>query len=221
MIWQSLLLCAAVLYLCAARRLHFGALIVLCVVEKLWIGGELATDFKELAARRTRVHRGRGRSEIFIVAKLRRRSAALTRFGFWGSRSLSLFAAYFIFAVPMFGGTWWDASFVFGSIAEAGLVGLCISQLLLAGSQTVTNYGMKLRLSPIVYAFALATTAAAPRLRSPLRILSRRALLHRLREAFGVGLRRSAAACAVRRLADGPLGYPVWGLRFFPRCSRA
>jgi len=39
----------------------------------------------------------------------------------------------------MFGGTWWDASFVFGSIIEAGIVGLCISQLFLAGSQTASN----------------------------------------------------------------------------------
>ena len=46
------------------------------------------------------------------------------------------FAAYFAFAVPLFGGTWWDASFVFGSIVEAGIVGVCVSQLLLAGSQT-------------------------------------------------------------------------------------
>ena len=30
------------------------------------------------------------------------------------------FAGYFALAVPFFGGTWWDASFVFGSIAEAG-----------------------------------------------------------------------------------------------------
>jgi hypothetical protein len=39
----------------------------------------------------------------------------------------------------MFGGPWWDASFVFGSIVEAGIVGLCISQLFLAGSQTASN----------------------------------------------------------------------------------
>ncbi len=45
------------------------------------------------------------------------------------------FGAYFALVVPMFGGTWWDASFVFGSIIEAGLAGLCVSQLLLAGSQ--------------------------------------------------------------------------------------
>ncbi len=138
-IWQSLLLSAAVLYLCVARRLHFGALIVLCIVEKLWIGGELATDFKELLLV-VLASIAAGAIGDLIVAKLRataRRPNAFRLLGFVVPSAY--FAAYFILAVPTFGGTWWDASFVFGSIAEAGLVGLCISQLLLAGSQTVSS----------------------------------------------------------------------------------
>ena len=43
------------------------------------------------------------------------------------------FCAYFLFAVPFFGGTWWSMTFVFGGIAEAGIAGLCVGQLFLAG----------------------------------------------------------------------------------------
>ncbi len=135
-IWQSLLLAAAVLYLCLRKRLHFGALVVICVVEKLWIGGELSTNVMELLlVILSSIAAGAGGD--LIVAKLRSSAAMPNAFRLLGFFvPAAYFAAYFALAVPMFGGTWWDASFVFGSIAEAGIVGLCISQLLLAGSQT-------------------------------------------------------------------------------------
>jgi hypothetical protein len=135
-IWQSLLVAAAALYLVVRRRLHFGALIVLCVVEKLWIGAELATDARELLLV-VLASVAAGAIGDYVIAKLApgpRRPNAFRILGF--AVPSAYFAAYFAFAVPLFGGTWWDASFVFGSIVEAGLVGLCISQLLLAGSQT-------------------------------------------------------------------------------------
>ena len=135
-IWQSLLLAAAALYLLVRRRLHFGALIVICVVEKLWVGGELATDFMELLLV-VLASVAAGLLGDIIVAKLRpsgRNPNAFRLLAF--AVPSAYFAAYFALAVPMFGGTWWDASFVFGSIAEAGIVGLCVSQLLLAGTQT-------------------------------------------------------------------------------------
>ncbi len=135
-IWQSLLLAAAALYLCLRRRLYFGALIVVCVVEKLWIGGELSNDLMQLLL----VVLASVCAGLFgdvIVAKLRPSAARPNAYRLLAfAVPAAYFAAYFAFAVPMFGGTWWDASFVFGSIAEAGLAGLCISQLLLAGSQT-------------------------------------------------------------------------------------
>src|SRR5579863_4770844 len=135
-IWQSLLLAAAALYLCVRKRLHFGALIVICVVEKLWIGGELSSDLMELLLV-VLASIGAGVAGDLIVARLRpsaRNANAFRLLAF--VVPAAYFAAYFALAVPMFGGTWWDASFVFGSIAEAGLVGLCVSQLLLAGTQT-------------------------------------------------------------------------------------
>lgn len=138
-IWQSLLLAAAVLYLCAGRRLAFGALAVLCVAEKLWVGGELSTDFKELLLI-VLASIAAGLVGDFLVAKLRptvRNPNAFRVLGF--AVPAAYFGAYFAFAVPLFGGTWWDASFVFGSIIEAGIVGLCISQLFIAGSQTASN----------------------------------------------------------------------------------
>jgi hypothetical protein len=138
-IWQSVLLAASVLYLCVRRRLHFGALIVICVVEKLWIGSELATDLSEILLV-VLASVAAGSIGDFVLAKLRpgpRNPNAFRILGFLVPSAY--FAAYFAFAVPLFGGTWWDASFVFGSIVEAGLVGLCISQLLLAGSQTTSS----------------------------------------------------------------------------------
>jgi len=135
-IWQSVLLAAAALYFCVRGRLHFGALAVLCVVEKLWIGSELATGFNELLLV-VLASAAAGFAGDLIVAKLRPSARNPNAF-----RLLSFvvpaayFGAYFLFAVPVFGGTWWDASFVFGSIVEAGLAGLCIGQLLLVGAQT-------------------------------------------------------------------------------------
>ena len=128
----------------------------------------------------------------------------------------------------MFGGTWWDASFVFGSIAEAGLVGLCISQLFLAGSQTSSlALVMRARLSRARTSLALATVAL------------HLAVCHR----FGYYRDELYFIDCAKHLAWGyvdqpplapfvtwltaPLGYPVWGLRFFPgvlpasRCSSA
>jgi hypothetical protein len=134
-IWQSLLLAAAALYLVLRKQLHFGALVVICVVEKLWIGGELSSDLMELSLV-VLASIAAGLAGDLVVAKLRPSALNPNAFRLLGFfLPAGYFAAYFALAVPMFGGTWWDASFVFGSIAEAGLVGLCISQLLLAGSQ--------------------------------------------------------------------------------------
>jgi len=135
-IWQSLLLGAAVLYLCVRRRLYFGALVVICVATKLWIGGELSSDAMELALV-VLASAAAGIVGDVIVAWLRPSAHNPNAFRALGFLvPAAYFAAYFAFAVPMFGGTWWDASFVFGSIVEAGLAGLCLSQLFLAGSAT-------------------------------------------------------------------------------------
>ena len=138
-IWQSILLAAAVAYLCVRKRLHFGALIVLCVTVKLWIGSELSSDHMELLLL-VFASIAAGVAGDVSVANLRpsaRRPNALRLLGF--VVPAVYFAAYFILAVPMFGGTWWDASLVFGSIAVAGIAGLCVSELTLAGSQSSTT----------------------------------------------------------------------------------
>jgi hypothetical protein len=134
-LWQSLLLSAAVLYLTVRKRLHFGALALLCVFVKLWVGGELSSDAMELVLI-VLASVASGLCGDALVAYLRpsaRRPNAFRLLGF--VVPAAYFAAYFALAVPMFGGTWWDASLVFGSIAVSGLVGLCVSQLLLAGAQ--------------------------------------------------------------------------------------
>jgi hypothetical protein len=135
-IWQSLLLAAAVCYLCIRTRLCFGAVMVLSVAVKLWIAGELSTDPAELLLV-VLASLAAGLLGDVIIAKLQpsaRKREAFRLLGF--AVPASYFAAYFLFAVPLFGGTWWNASWVFGSIAEAGIVGVCVSQLLLAGSQS-------------------------------------------------------------------------------------
>jgi hypothetical protein len=112
---------------------------VLCVAVKLWIGGELSTDLMELLLV-VLASLAAGLIGDLIVAKLQpsaRKPEAFRLLGF--IVPAAYFAAYFIFAVPMFGGTWWNASWVFGSIAEAGIAGLCISQLLLAGSKSTAG----------------------------------------------------------------------------------
>ncbi len=138
-IWQSLLLAAAALYLSAHKRLCFGALVVVCVSEKLWIGGELSTDLSEfLLVVLASILAGIVGDAVTAKARPSVRNPNAFRFlGF--VVPAAYFGAYFAIAVPMFGGTWWDASFVFGSIVEAGLAGLCVSQLLLAGSQRHAN----------------------------------------------------------------------------------
>jgi hypothetical protein len=134
-VWQSLLLAASVLYLCVYKRLHFGALVVVCLGVKLWIGAELSRDLPELLLVMLASVTA-GILGDLIVGKLRpsaHNPNALRVLGF--IVPLAYLSAYFAFAVPMFGGTWWDASMVFGSIATAGLVGLCIAQLFIAGSE--------------------------------------------------------------------------------------
>jgi hypothetical protein len=105
------------------------------VAVKLWIGGELSSDRIELLLL-VLASIAAGLAGDLIVARLRPSAKNPNAFRLLGFIvPAAYFGAYFAFAVPMFGGTWWDASLVFGSIAVAGLAGLCISQLLLAGSQ--------------------------------------------------------------------------------------
>ena len=134
-IWQSALLAAAVLYLYARKQWRFGALIVLCIGEKLWIGGELSTDGPELALI-VLASATAGLLGDVLSARLQpsvRNPGALRLLGF--VVPAGYFGAYFAYAVPMFGGTWWDSSFMFGSIALAGIVGVCVAQLLVGGFQ--------------------------------------------------------------------------------------
>jgi hypothetical protein len=135
-IWQSVLLAAATLYLVARKRLHFGALIVVCLAEKIWIGGELSADLASflLIVCASIVAGLVGDVTIAKARSSLRNPNAFRLLGFLVPAAY--FGAYFAVAVPMFGGTWWDDSFLFGSIAEAGLAGLCVSQLYLAGYQS-------------------------------------------------------------------------------------
>jgi hypothetical protein len=134
-VWQSVLLAAVVLYLVARTRLQFGALIVVCVCEKLWVGGELSNDAFEFALL-VAASIVAGLAGDAVVAKLEPSLHNPNAFRFLGFIVPAAYlGAYFILAVPMFGGTWWDSSFLFGSIALAGIAGVCVSQLLIGGFQ--------------------------------------------------------------------------------------
>ncbi|HEY1429424.1 MAG TPA: hypothetical protein VGF18_07610 [Candidatus Tumulicola sp.] len=134
-IWQSVLLAAAILYFTAVQRPFFGAIAILSAGVKLWIGSELATDASEVIIVVV-ASVAAGFAGDYLVARLRPSLARPNAFRLLGFVVPSAYwAAYFILAVTFFGGTWWDASFVFGAIAEGGLVGLCVSQLFLAGSR--------------------------------------------------------------------------------------
>ncbi len=137
-IWQSVLLAAIVLYVAARCRPAAGALIVLCVAEKLWIGADLSRDFKEFALV-VSASAVAGAVGDIIVSRLRpslERPNAFRLLGF--IVPAAYFCAYFLIAVPIFGGTWWNMTFVFGAIVEAGIAGLCVSQLFLSGFSTRT-----------------------------------------------------------------------------------
>ena len=134
-VWQSLLLAGAVLYLVARTRLRFGALAIVCVAEKLWVGGELANDINQvLLIALSSV--AAGLLGDWIVSRLAPSLQNAGAFRFLGFVvPAAYFGAYFTFAVPLFGGTWWDASFLFGSIALAGIAGVFVAQLLVGGFQ--------------------------------------------------------------------------------------
>lgn len=134
-VWQSLLLAAAVLYLAARTQLRFGALAIVCVAEKLWVATELANDVM-LIVLTVLASLVAGLIGDAVVARYRpslRNEGGLRLLGF--VVPAAYLGAYFAFAVPLFGGTWWDASFLFGSIALSGIAGVCVAQLLIGGYQ--------------------------------------------------------------------------------------
>lgn len=134
-VWQSLLLAAATLYLAARTPLRFGALPIVCVAEKLWVGGELANDVKLvlLVVLASIVAGFLGDAVVARCAPSLQRENGLRLLGF--VVPAGYLGAYFALAVPLFGGTWWDDSFLFGSIALAGIAGVCVAQLLIGGFQ--------------------------------------------------------------------------------------
>ena len=132
-IWQSVLLAAVALYVSARFRPALGAFVVLCVAEKLWIGADLSRDVGEfslvLAASVLA-----GIAGDMIARYMQPTLTVPNAFRVLGMViPAAYFGAYFLLAVPLFGGTWWSFTFVFGAIVEAGIAGLCVSQLFLAG----------------------------------------------------------------------------------------
>ncbi|MBV9972837.1 MAG: hypothetical protein JO135_05830 [Candidatus Eremiobacteraeota bacterium] len=132
-IWQSVLLAAIVLYVAARFRLALGAFFILCVAEKLWIGADLSRDWGEFALV-IAASAAAGILADVIMLQIRPSLERPNAFRLLAFAVPALyFCAYFLLAVPMFGGTWWNMTFVFGAIVEAGIAGVCVSQLFLSG----------------------------------------------------------------------------------------
>jgi len=138
-VWQSLLLAGSALYLLLNARLRPGALLIYAVLEKAMISFTLSRSMKELVLVTLSSIAG-GLIAEFIAARYApswKRPNAVRAFGFFVP--LTFYSAYFAFAVPFFGGTWWDPSFLFGAIAYAGLAGILISQAFIGGFNAKPN----------------------------------------------------------------------------------
>ena len=215
-IWQSLLLSAAVLYLCVRKHLRFGALIVVSVAVKLWICGEIANDLKEvllvvLAAVAA------GAIGDFIVAKLGAGPRRPNAFHLLGFAVPSAYCPPRTSRSPFpssegRGGT---RALIF-RLDRRGWARRPLRQPTLPRGIANDYYCMKPRLSPIAYALALLCTAI------------HLAFCHR----FGLYRDELYFIDCAKHLAwgyvdqpplaplvtwlTGPLGYPVWAVRFFP-----
>jgi hypothetical protein len=135
-IWQSLLLAATSLYLILNVPLRLGALLFYVVAQKALISVTISRSWTELLLW-TIASIVAGLVAEFIYARYRpsrERPNAVRAFGFLVP--LAFYAGYFAFAVPLFGGTWWDAAFLFGGIAYAGLAGLLVAQLMIGAFAT-------------------------------------------------------------------------------------
>lgn len=126
-LWQSVLVVAPALLLVARFRLHAGALVVYAIFEKLFVSLSFARSSAELALYLLSALCS-GLIAEFFYRRFRTsfaRRPALTAFG--AALPASYYAAYAGIAVPLFGGTWWDPTFLFGTFAISGIVGALVA----------------------------------------------------------------------------------------------
>ena len=126
-LWQSLLLLAPALLLVARLRLHAGALIVYAVFEKFYVSMSFARTTGEFALYIASALCS-GLAAEFVYRRFAvtfRNRRGLTAFG--AVLPASYYAAYAAISVPLFGGTWWDPTFLFGTIAISGIVGALLA----------------------------------------------------------------------------------------------
>lgn len=127
-LWQSLLVLAPALYLIARLRLHAGAFIVYALFEKLYVSLSFARNGRELLLDLGAALVSGIAAEI-VYQRFRPSPAkpgAMLLLGI--VLPASYYAAYDALAVPLFGGTWWDPTFLFGTIAISGIIGALLAQ---------------------------------------------------------------------------------------------
>jgi len=131
-IWQSLLLSGTMLYLALNVRLYAGALFTFAIFEKALLTGSISRWPSEmLLVTLCSALTGIVAEMLYARGVSCERPNTVRLFG--AASPLAFYCAYFALAVPFFGGTWWDPSFLLGSIAYGGLSGLLVGQLYIGG----------------------------------------------------------------------------------------
>lgn len=127
-LWQSVLVVAPLFYLIARVRLHAGAIIVYAIFEKLFASISFSRSLNEVVLyvasaaicglvceavyHRARVSFDRPNALLLLGAAL----------------PASYYAAYAALSVPLFGGTWWGPTFLYGMIVISGIAGALMAQ---------------------------------------------------------------------------------------------
>jgi hypothetical protein len=137
-LWQSILVLAPALYLIARLRLHAGALVIYAFFEKLFVSMSFSRTWGEFT-----LYTGSTLACGLVAEFFYRRFSpslanpnALVLFG--AIVPMSYNVAYAVLAVPLFGGTWWDPTFLFGTIAISAIAGALLAQFCIGSSRAAT-----------------------------------------------------------------------------------
>jgi len=127
-LWQTLLAVGPAIYLIARLRLHAGALVIYALFEKVFVSASFSRTGGEFG-----LYLGATLVSGLVAEFVYRRWTATPErpnalLAFGAAFPASYYASYAALAVPLFGGTWWDPTFLFGTIAISGIAGAMLAQ---------------------------------------------------------------------------------------------